>query len=216
MALFRWILLLGGVLLIAGIFAYTRGWFAFRWPWPKKVVAEAAADSESVAHPDKPQADPEPPVVAAPEITGQSMVVTVRVMPQAGSQFPAERLILSLRAAGLAHGKYGIFHCLDEELGNRIRYSVASLVEPGSFDLTKLQDSKYNGISIFMVLPATEDGVLLFDDMLQTARVIAKAIDGRMVDESGGALSVQRERYMREEVIDFLRRHNQPKNHLAS
>jgi len=36
------------------------------------------------------------------------------------------------------------------------------------------------------------------------------------VDESGGALSVQRERYMREEVIDFLRRHNQPKNHLAS
>jgi len=215
-ALFRWILLLGGVLLIGGVFAYSRGWFAFRWPWPKKAAAEAKLEPEILDSPEESDAKIEPPVVAAPEITGQSMVVTVRVMPQAGSQFPAERLILSLRDAGLAHGKYGIFHCLDEELGTRIRYSVASLVEPGSFDLTKLQDSEYNGISIFMILPAAEDGVLLFDDMLQTARVIAKAIDGRMVDESGGALSVQRERYMREEVIDFLRRHNQPQNHLAS
>ena len=110
MALFRWILLLGGVLLIGGIFAYTRGWFAFRWPWPKTTTAEASVGNESTEISDEPEADPEPPGIVSPEITGQSMIVTVRVMPQSGSQFPAEQLILSLREAYLVHGKYGIFH----------------------------------------------------------------------------------------------------------
>ena len=103
------------------------------------------------------------------------------------------------------------FHRIAESAGSsgeedeRIRYSVASLVEPGSFDLSNLKDSEYPGISIFMLLPAPEDGAKMFDEMLGTAREIAKQIDGRLVDEQGGAMSVQRERYMREEVIEFLR-----------
>jgi cell division protein ZipA len=208
-ALFRWILLFFGILVIAGVFAYSRGWITLRLPKRKRKTdddadrpGEIEGETESESEPE-----PEPPSAKAPEITSESMVVTVRVMPQPESRFPAEQLILALRHAGLMHGKYGIFHCLDDSGENRIRYSVASLVEPGSFDLTKLKDSDYNGISIFMILPAAEDGVVLFDDMMQTARKVAKEIDGRMVDERGGALSVQRERYMREEVIEFLRQH---------
>jgi len=158
---------------------------------------------------------PEKTDAEMPVVSGDSLVVTVRIMPEPGAQFPAEQLILSLRAARLQHGKFGIFHCIDSDTAGRIRYSVASLVEPGSFDLTRLKESSYKGISLFMVLPAPEDGVTLFDDMLITARSIAKDIDGRLVDEQGGALSVQRERYMREEVIDYLRRHQQSVSNLA-
>ena len=142
-------------------------------------------------------------------ISSNSMVITVRIVPHPGEQFPAEDLILALRKDGLVHGKYGIFHSMSEDDIPRIRYSVASLVEPGSFDLSKLKDSYYDGVSIFMVLPAPEDCVFLFDDMLQTARQVAKQVDGRLIDEQGGALSVQRERYMREEVMEFLRRSRQ-------
>jgi cell division protein ZipA len=204
-------LLLIGILVIAGVFAYSRGWISWRRRSRKRL--NAPGDVESDAEDDEPAVEapvtPEllPENATPPEITSDSMVVTVRVMPQPQCRFPAEQLILALRHAGLMHGKYGIFHCLDDSGQNRIRYSVASLVEPGSFDLTNLKDSDYNGISIFMVLPAAEDGVELFDDMLQTARKVAKEIDGRMVDERGGALSVQRERYMREEVIEFLRQY---------
>ncbi len=57
-----------------------------------------------------------------------------------------------------------------------------------------------------MVLPARDgDGVAVFDDMLQTARTLAQRMDGELLDELGSRLSVQRERYMREEVIDFER-----------
>jgi FtsZ-interacting cell division protein ZipA len=59
-----------------------------------------------------------------------------------------------------------------------------------------------------MVLPSFESGVELFDQMVETARAIARDMDGRLVDEQGGTLSLQRERYMREEVIQFLLQHN--------
>jgi cell division protein ZipA len=130
-------------------------------------------------------------------------------MPQPGAYFPAEELILALRAVGLQHGQFGIFHSMAEGDEERIRYSVASLVEPGSFDLSNLKDSRYQGISIFMVLPAPEDGVELFDEMLGTARDLTKRIEGNLVDEQGSAMSMQRERYMREEVIEFQRRRSQ-------
>ena len=227
MALFRWVLLLIGVLVIAAVFAYSRGWLRFdrffRMParlqqrkqeplLDEAIEADAAAEETAA---EKELAEPVEAELSVPKISDDSMVVTVRIMPQPGTQFPAEQLILALRAAHLQHGRYGIFHCLAEDDSSRARYSVASLVEPGSFDLSKLKESKYKGISVFMVLPAPEDGVGLFDDMLRTARAVAREIDGQLLDEQGGALSVQRERYMREEVIDFLRCHQRSVSHLA-
>lgn len=217
MAQFRWILLLVGGMIVAIVFAYSRGWFAQGFSLPrifkrKQPSAEddaAGAGDESARSADIESADTAEKA-SPPRLEADSLVVTVRIMPQAGSRFPAEQLIMALREAGLIHGRYGIFHSIDADDRTRIRYSVASLVEPGSFDLTRLSDSDYEGISVFMVLPAPEDGVGLFDDMLMTAREVAKAVDGRLVDEQGGALSVQRERYMREEVIEFLRRCQRP------
>lgn len=208
---FRWVLLLVGLLVIAGVFAYSRGWLAWKLPKLPKLrlrrraqeEAEALADADEAAVPD---AEPAEPKVVSPKLLPDSLVVTVRILPQLNEQFPAEKMILALRSAGLTHGKYGIFHSMSDEDIPRIRYSVASLVEPGSFDLTKLKDSCYEGVSVFMVLPAAENGVSLFDSMLETARQVVKEVGGRLVDERGGALSVQRERYMREEVIEFLRR----------
>lgn len=205
MALFRWALLLAGICAIAGIFAYSRGWFRFRLPKLRRPKPEAGIDPVLEAEPVA-EAEPEAPVVTVPLLSADSKVVTVRIMPQPGEKFPAEQLVLILRGTGLQHGKYGIFHRSADDDSTLIRYSVASLVEPGAFDLTKLKESFYKGVSIFMVLPAPEDGVALFDEMLETARTIARGVNGRLVDEDGSVLSIQRERYMREEVIDFLRR----------
>jgi FtsZ-interacting cell division protein ZipA len=206
-ALFRWALLLAGLCILVGIFAYSRGWLNLRLPkfsWRKRLADETpAADAEQ----ERERVAPQPPPVKPPPILSKdSMVVTVRIMPQPGESFPAEQLVLIMRGTGLQHGKYGIFHSMDVADPSRIRYSVASLVEPGAFDLTKLKESFYKGVSIFMVLPVPEDGVSLFDEMLETARTIARGASGRLVDEDGSVLSVQRERYMREEVIDFVRR----------
>ncbi len=210
---FRWILLLAGIALIFAIFCYSRGWYPkfgnyfTRAPRGRGVnESEASGDSDVSAS----AADQPPASVAkrtkVPRLLPESKVITVRIMPHEGQAFPAENLILALRSAGLRHGQFGIFHAHAEDDDERIRYSVASLVEPGSFDLTHLKDSEYRGISIFAVLPAPEDGLQLFDDMVAKAREISRAIDGCLADEQGGTFSLQRERYMREDVIEYLRR----------
>jgi cell division protein ZipA len=214
MAAFRWVLLLLGLLLLALVFAYSRGWIPARLKFPRLPKFGAKDDEMEPEDPPEPVAKtPTPvfpaPMPAAPRLEPESKIIAVRIMPNDGCKFPAEPLILALRGAGLKHGQSGIFHCPDEtDPDDRARYSVANLVEPGSFDLSHLKESEYSGISIFTVLPAPENGIELFDDMLATARRIARDIDGRLVDEQGGTLSLQRERYMREGVIEFVHQFN--------
>jgi len=205
----RWVLLLAGIALIGAIFCYSRGWYP-KWKWRVPPVTEntenSGADAATAAVGDSaPDAEVPPPSPSVPPMQAGSKVITVRIMPREGSSFPAEELILALRAAGMRHGQFGIFHS-HAAADERIRFSVASLVEPGSFDLSRLKESTYQGISIFAVLPAPEDGVQLFDDLVAKAREISKAIDGVLTDEQGGTFSLQRERYMREELIEYLRR----------
>ena len=37
--------------------------------------------------------------------------------------------------------------------------------------------------------------------MMTAARALAQTLDGELLDESGSTLSIQRERYLREEII---------------
>lgn len=223
MAAFRWVLLLAGLIAIVLVFLYSTGRLP-QWRWklrrPRRHLS--TADQGSVTEPGpEPAALPETAQVnednsassrageEMPPLVADSRVVTVRIMPAEGQEFPAEKLVLALRSAGMRHGKYGIFHRHASDEDKRIRYSAASLVEPGSFDLTRLKESTYRGVSLFLLLPAAaEDGVALFDEMVATAREIAREVDGRVCDEQGSAFSVQRERYMREEVIQYLSAHD--------
>ena len=212
MAAFRWVLLLTGLFAIAIVYLYSTNRLPrLRWPFRSR---DKDAETDTVEQiPALPESDAAgSALVEQPEpapglpLTADSFVITVRIMPAEGREFAAEQLVLALRAAGMRHGKYGIFHrhALQDEA--RIRFSAASLVEPGSFDLTRLKESTYRGVSLFTVLPATEDNLRLFDDMIATARKVALAVDGRLTDELGSAFSLQRERYMREEVIQFTSR----------
>jgi cell division protein ZipA len=112
-------------------------------------------------------------------------------------------LILSLRGIGLRHGKFGIFHRYDGSDESRTIFSAASLVEPGSFDLQNIQGQKIPGISLFLILPGPVESVEAFDLMMAAARTLTQSLDGELLDESGSTLSIQRERYLREEIIQF-------------
>ena len=39
--------------------------------------------------------------------------------------------------------------------------------------------------------------------MIAAARALSQSLDAELLDESGSTLSIQRERYMREEIIQF-------------
>jgi len=127
----------------------------------------------------------------------------LRLVASQRGAFPGDELALGLRAAGMRHGRFGIFHCYDGDDENKVIFSAASLVEPGSFDLANLREQKFPGISLFMVLPGPIEGAQAFDQMMAAARDLATKLNAELLDESGSTLSIQRERYMREEIIQY-------------
>ena len=211
----RWLLLFLGLLVIAGVYLYSRR--------EKQQAAEFSEDgNDSVVrrepkldNDDLPDLDNgefetiEAPVLESdeqPELKPEDSpqkIVTLRIVGRNKKPFQGDELILSMRGIGLRHGKFGIFHRYDGNDEDRTIFSAASLVEPGSFDLANIKEQQIPGISLFLILPGPVDGVEAFDLMMAAARSLAQALDGELLDESGSTLSIQRERYLREEIIQF-------------
>jgi cell division protein ZipA len=201
----RWLLLIFGVLVIAGVYLYSRREKAVPEPDETHDRLEptlgggAAQPAPGDAEEEQDEADETSP--GLPE--NSQKIVTLRLVAREGGSFRGDELILSLRGIGLRHGKFGIFHRYDGNDEDKTIFSAASLVEPGSFDLSNIKEQELPGISLFSVLPGPVDGAETFDLMMTAARALAQTLDAELLDESGSTLSIQRERYMREEIIQF-------------
>jgi len=207
----RWLLLLVGLLVVAGVYLYSR-----------RETAPTDEDEVPLDRVEPSLDDPDPadvPFLVDEEIStdGDSVEVeenpatadapqkifTVRIIAREKKSFPGDELILSMRGIGLRHGKFGIFHRYDGSDESKTIFSAASLIEPGSFDLQNIKGQEIPGISLFLVLPGPIDSVEAFDSMMASARTLAQSLSGELLDESGSTLSIQRERYLREEIIQF-------------
>ena len=203
----RWWLLFFGVLVIAGVYFYTRRERAKpqedRSDAPRVVPTIDGEEIESdVDDSNLPDSENQESSGDLPTDTPQK-IVTLRLIARNGGAFRGDELILSMRGIGLRHGKFGIFHRYDGNDEQKTVFSAASLVEPGSFDLANIKEQEIPGISLFLVLPGPIDGIEAFDLMMEAARALAQALDAELLDESGSTLSIQRERYMREEIIQY-------------
>jgi len=213
----RWLLLFFGILVIAGVYFYSRREKAKAADTPDVERVEPTLQGEdpddfdhetSIESPglsageELPDATPKSAAADATEQVAQK-IVTLRIVAREKKAFQGDELILSLRGIGLRHGKFGIFHRYDGNDESRTIFSAASLVEPGSFDLANIKEQQIPGISLFLVLPGPVDSVEAFDLMMAAARALAQSLDGELLDESGSTLSIQRERYLREEIIQF-------------
>ena len=203
----RWWLLFFGMLVIVGVYLYTRRERAKpqedRTDAPRVVptidgeVVESDVDESELDDSEDQETSGDLPTDTPQKI------VTLRVIARNGGAFRGDELILSMRGIGLRHGKFGVFHRYDGNDEEKTVFSAASLVEPGSFDLANIKDQEIPGISLFLVLPGPIDGIEAFDMMMAAARALAQTLDAELLDESGSTLSIQRERYMREEIIQY-------------
>ena len=200
----RWWLLFFGVLVIAGVYLYSRR--ERDKPAKEEVDGPRVAptfSSDEADHGDSSADDVEISEADDAPSSAPQKIVTLRLVARDTGAFRGDDLILSLRGIGLRHGKFGIFHRYDGNDEGRTVFSAASLVEPGSFDLANIKEQELPGISLFLILPGPIDGVEAFDMMMEAARALARTLDAELLDESGSTLSIQRERYMREEIIQY-------------
>jgi len=207
----RWLLLIFGILVIAGVYFVSRR---------EKKPSDESVDQIERVEPTLDQSElgldtdtaTDAPELPAPSDENQSpalgdeqpqKIVTLRLVARNKQSFQGDELVLSMRGIGLRHGQFGIFHRYDGNDETRTIFSAASLVEPGSFDLANIKEQKIPGISFFLVLPGPVDGIEAFDLMMESARALSQSLNGDLLDESGSNLSIQRERYLREEVIQY-------------
>lgn len=137
-------------------------------------------------------------------------IVTLYVAARAGNQLNGADLIVAAEKAGLVHGHMSIYHRLVDgrpELGPV--FSVANMIKPGNFDLTRVQELRTPGISFFMTLPAPMPALDAWDAMLPTAQRMAELLDALVLDEERNALGRQRIAHIRDELRAYDRQREQ-------
>jgi cell division protein ZipA len=130
-------------------------------------------------------------------------IVAVRVAATEPAAFAGTTLRAAIDAEGFEFGRYEIFHRLDPS--GRPLCSLASLREPGTFDLEAMPTTDYRGVALFSVLPGPLPGHAALDELITTARALAERLGGVLQDDRGAPLSLQRVAHLRDEVAEFER-----------
>jgi FtsZ-interacting cell division protein ZipA len=137
----------------------------------------------------------------APNVSEKQKIVSIRVCAPGEQRWAGSALLAALEANGLAFGRYQVFH--RRHTDGRSLFCVASLKEPGSFDVTQMPAQEFKGITLFAVLPGPIEALLTIDELLNAARDLAATLTGMLQDSKGVPLSPQRQAALRDDVARF-------------
>jgi cell division protein ZipA len=128
-------------------------------------------------------------------------IVTIRVCAVGEGRWSGGQLMAALELHGLAFGRYQVFHRKHGD--GRSLFCVASLVEPGTFDLAEMADQEFRGVTLFAVMPGPTTPLETLDELIGTARGLAQELSGMVQDNNGMPLSPQRAAAVREDIAHF-------------
>ena len=174
-----------------------------RAPWVRTQPLERSEVAPKVEE-ELPEPAPADPLERHAAEASKQRIVALRLAAPDGG-WDGHQLRLALEAEGLRYGRYSIFH-REREDGKSLIY-VASMMEPGSFDLAKMDEQLIPGISLFGIVPGPIDAPATFDLLLSVGRHLADRIKGQLQDEQGSTLTAQRILNLREELVHFEHRH---------
>ncbi|MCC5857975.1 MAG: cell division protein ZipA [Ectothiorhodospiraceae bacterium] len=133
-------------------------------------------------------------------------IVVLHVVAGRGYCFTGPALVEAAEQVGLRHGRHEIFHrTMNTRNGEVAVFSMASMVKPGTFDLSRVDEMETPGVALFMRLPAPFDGLTAFEQMLETARRLADSLDGYLLDPQRCDLTQQAVEHIREELREYRR-----------
>jgi len=169
--------------------------------------AAAPAATPSGAPARAPATPPSSVGIRPPELPVER-IVSLNVVASDPARFEGADLVVAADKAGLEFGHKGIFHRLLEgkpEQGPV--FSVANMLQPGSFDLSRVAELSTDGLSFFMTLPGPIPALDAWDAMLPTAQRMAELLGGQVLDEEHNALGRQRIAHIRDELRAWDRAH---------
>lgn len=174
-------------------------------PQDEPVVTAAAAASAAPVEPETPAPTLSSAEAPAPKRIERRKILALR-LAATPLKLDGARLLETFQSESLQHGKYDIFHRLHDD-GTSI-FSVASMVEPGTFDLEKMPTTQYPGVTLFAQLPGPVPGMHALNELVACARRLQQSLGGTLQDDRGVPLTVHRIERLRQEVREFERPQN--------
>lgn len=136
--------------------------------------------------------EPEP---AMNTVNDWDMVIAFTIMAIDGHKFSGEDIKFALENAQFKHGEMQIFHRLTTQ--NKTLFSVANILDPGTFDIENVTSMATPGILVFAKFPGPINGLALFDELLETSRTLTMKLSGILCDESRQTVT--------EDIIETMR-----------
>lgn len=147
---------------------------------------------------------PKPDIPAPPkESLGPNLIIALTVIARGKGVFRGREVVQILEDKGLQFGEMDIFHAYSS--GGRPIFSVANIVEPGSFNLGQIDQFSTPGLALFLCLPGPSGGFAAFDGMLEVARLLASKLSGDIRDDRRNVLTAQAIQQIRERILTFNR-----------
>lgn len=132
---------------------------------------------------------PEPEFIqqAAPEMqpefnVAENGIVTLYIVAAEGQQFLGSYVVQHLESLGFQFGEYQIFHRHQhvDDINSPVMFSVANMVQPGTFDLNRMERFLTVGLVMFMHLPSD---IARMKMMISTAEGLAQSLGGFVLNE---------------------------------
>jgi len=154
-----------------------------------RIVAREASEYDVADREETPESDKQPDdqlhdqqEAAVEDETEQENtdedVIVLYILARPPEQLAGDKINSAAQASGLEFGKMNVFHRLDE--AGKSVFSLANMVEPGSFDADAMHEIQTPGIIFFMQVSVVADSGNVFDDMLECAYHMSEMLDAQL------------------------------------
>lgn len=138
-------------------------------------------------------------------------IVTLYVVARGDGSFSGSDVAVAAEKAGLEFGDMQIFHrSVEGRADAGPVFSMANMLKPGTFDMSRIDELQTPGLTFFMTLPGPQSALDAWDAMLPAAQRMGELLGGNVLDEERNALGRQRIAMLRDELRAWDRKHEGP------
>ncbi len=150
--------------------------------------------------------------------TSAEMVIAFTVMASEGEMIVGSDLKMAFEHNNLVFGNMGVYHKMNVGTQKVSLFSIANILEPGTFNPDNISSMTTPGIILFATLPSVINSLALFDELYETSSQLAHQLSGVLSDQSRQPISESKLEEMRSRIFSFnlslqTEQHNQKHDH---